>query len=120
MVHIGNHLREITQSPNVSSDQIALAIRINTSVNNVKAHLEQVHKDALRLLTMSKAEMSQPSALTILDDMTTQANDAFTGQIDPATNQVVPGVTQIHYDIQHLATFDITPCVVNGSNSCTL
>jgi hypothetical protein len=43
-----------------------------------------------------------------LDDLTSQATYAYIGQLDPITNSVKPGVLQAHYDVQQLATFDIT------------
>jgi len=119
--HIGRHLEEITKSPNVTQDQIALAIEINQAMNNVQFWLQQVHKDALQLINLSDAQLLQPSTRSILDDMATQANFAFTGQIDPSTGQVKPGVVQVHYNIQRLATFDITPCTMNGgASTCSL
>jgi len=119
--HIGRHLEEITKSPNVTKDQIALAVEINQATNNVQFWLQQVHRDALQLIKLSNAQLLLPSARSILDDMTTQANFAFTGQIDPSTGQVKSGVVQIHYNIQRLATFDIIPCTMNGASStCTV
>ena len=115
--HIGRHLEEITKSPNVTKDQIALAVEINQAMNNVQFLLQQVHKDALQLINLSDAQLLQQSARSILDDMATQANFAFTGQIDPTTGQVKPGVVQVHYNIQRLATFDITACTMNGTSS---
>jgi serine/threonine protein kinase len=115
--HIGRHLEEITKSPNVTKDQIALAVQINLAMNNVQFWLQQVHKDALQLINLSDAQILQQSTRSILDDMTTQANFAFTGQIDPFTGQVKSGVVQVHYNIQRLATFDITSCTMNGASS---
>jgi len=31
------------------------------------------------------------------------------GQLNPETNQVLPGVLQVHYNIQQLANLTITP-----------
>jgi len=119
--HIGRHLEEITKSPNVSRDQIALAVEINQAMNNVRFWLQLVHKDALQLINLSDAQLLQQSTRSILDDMATQANFAFTGQIDPSTGQVKPGVVQVHYNIQRLATFNITPCTTNGgASTCAL
>ena len=119
--HIGRHLEEITKSPNVTKDQIALAVEINQAMNNVQFWLQQVHKDALQLINLSDAQLLQQATRSILDDMATQANFAFTGQIDPSTGQVKPGVVQVHYNIQRLATFDITPCTMNGgASTCAL
>jgi len=117
--HIGTHLREITESPGVTPEQRTLAIRITQAINNVQAWLEVVHTDAVRLERMDNSQMSQSEALSILNDLFTQANHAFVGQFDPNTSTVMEGVVQIHNNIQRLATFDITPCTINnGKNSC--
>lgn len=112
--HIGNHLREITQSPGVTDDQKALAVRINTAIDNVQFWLTNVHKDAEVLLQMPQAQLIQPAATKIFDDMFTQTNNAFIGQTDPGTLQVKEGVAQIHYNIQRLATFAIQSCTIKG------
>lgn len=107
--HIGNHLREIVESPGVTPEQKALAIRINTALNNVQAWLEAVHNDAARLIQMTPQQLTAPENVKLLDDLFTQANNAFVGQTDPNTDLVKEGVVQIHYSIQGLATFDIQP-----------
>ena len=117
--HIGNHLRELTSSPGATAAQRALAIQIGQAINNVQGWLNAVHGDASKLIHMSSTQLLQPDALTTLNDLFTQANNAFVGQVDPNTNNVKNGVVQIHYNIQALATFDITPCTMsNGQNSC--
>ena len=117
--HIGNHLREITISPGVTTDQRALAIRITQDIDNVQGWVNAVHADAKTLVQMNNAQLSQPATFQTLDHMFTQANYAFVGQFDPNTGTVMEGVVQIHYNIQRLATFDVTPCTINnGQNSC--
>lgn len=117
--HIGNHLRELTISPGVTPAQRALAIRINQDINNVQGWLNAVHADAKALVQMNNAQLSQPATFQTLDHMFTQANYAFVGQFDPNIGTVKEGVVQIHYNIQRLATFDVTPCTINnGQNSC--
>jgi len=118
--HIGTHLREITGSPGVTPERRTLAIRITQAINNVQSWLEAVHTDAVKLEKMDNSQMSQPDALSILNDMFTQANHAFVGQFDPNTSTVNEGVVQIHNNIQRLATFDVTPCTINnGKNTCS-
>ncbi len=112
--HIANHLREITQSPGVSADQRALAIRILAAIDNVEVWLKAVHGDAEKILLMPPNQLRQPAGQELLDDMFTQANNAFIGQTDPNTLQVKEGVAQIHYDIQRLATFDVAPCTTDN------
>ncbi len=117
--HMGNHLRLITTAPGTTPAQRALAIRINQDINNVQGWLNTVRADAVKLVHMNNAQLSQPDALQILDDLFTQANYAFVGQFDPNTNSVKEGAVEIHYNIQRLATFDVTPCTTtNGKNSC--
>jgi eukaryotic-like serine/threonine-protein kinase len=109
LTHIGNHLREIVDSPGVTPEQKELAIRINKALNNVQAWLEKAHSDAAQLIQMTPQQLLAPETTRILDDLFTQANNAFVGQTDPNTDQVKEGVVQIHYSVQGLATFDVQP-----------
>src|SRR5262249_13467890 len=101
------HLNAMLQSPGFTAEQSQLAIKIDTAIKNITGWLEHVHRDAVQLVSMSDAQLLQPPSLSILDDMATQALNAFGGRIDPATGQIQDGVLQVHYNIQHLATFDI-------------
>jgi hypothetical protein len=58
---------------------------------------------------MTDAQLLQPAALSLLDDMVTNANNAYIGKLDPTTDEVQPGVVEIYYNVQRLATFTITP-----------
>jgi len=113
--HIGTHLSDITRVPGVSPTQKQLASKINDDINDVQVWLIGVHKDAAELLQKPADQVIQPQTLPVFDDMFAQANKAFTGQTDPHTGQVKAGVAQIYYNIQNLATFDITAC--KGSNT---
>jgi hypothetical protein len=118
--HIGTHLRELTVSPGVTPEQRTLAIRITQAIDNVQGWLEAVHTDAVKLEKMDNGQMSQAAALSILNDLFTQADHAFLGQFDPNTSAVKEGVAQIHNNIQKLATFDVTPCTItNGKHTCS-
>ena len=109
LAHIGSHLASISQSPNVTPEQRALAIQIDRGLDNVQFWLNLVHKDAQQLVQMPDNQLLQPATRSLFNDLYIQANHAFTGQFDPNTNQVKEGVTQIHDDILRLATFDIQP-----------
>jgi hypothetical protein len=74
----------------------------------VKGWLQQVRTDTKKLFNMTPNQLAQPAALDVLDDLVTQATYAYIGQLDPITNTVKPGVLQVHYDVQKIATFDIT------------
>ena len=63
--------------------------------------------DAKQLVKMNLAQLAQPAALQLLNDMQMQANVAFIGEIDAATGNVQPGVMQVYYSLQQLATFHV-------------
>ena len=51
--------------------------------------------------------MAVAQANPLLEDVETQANDVYNGQLYPTTNQVQQeGIAQIAAGIQRLATFD--------------
>ena len=116
--HIHTHLVEIVECPGVTAEQRILADQINSALNNVQASLSAVHTDAAQLVRMNDTQLQQPQAAALLDHLFTDASSTFTGQVDPNTNQVIPGVVQIHYNIQRLATMDITACTGTGVNPC--
>jgi hypothetical protein len=106
---IDSNISAITSAPGITKEQHALAVEINADLNNMRIWLENVRVDAKTLVIMSNAQLLLPSSLSILDDMQTQAFDAYAGRLDPATNQIQEGVVQINFALQRLATFDITP-----------
>ena len=117
--HIGAvHLHEITQLADATAGQKALAIQISAAIDNVNIRLRTVHDDALRLFKMTDGQLLADDGRILLDDLATQANYAFVGQINPYTGQVKEGVVQVHYNIQRLATFDIRACT--SSQPCTM
>ena len=55
-----------------------------------------MHADAKQIVAMTDAQLGQPAAFTLLNDMVDQANHAYVGEIDPTTGEVREGVTWIH------------------------
>ncbi|HLX38958.1 MAG TPA: hypothetical protein VKR42_00415, partial [Ktedonobacteraceae bacterium] len=108
LYHIGIHLRGLVQSPGASAAQQQLATRIDIAINKVQALLEQVHQDVKKLFAMSATQLVQQPALSLLDDMVTNAQLAFSGQFDATTGTTQNGVSQIHYAIGMLATMDVS------------
>jgi len=106
---IGGNISAITSAPGITKEQHALAVEINTDLINMRGWLENVRVDAKTLIIMPNAQLLQPSSLSILDDMQTQAFDAYAGRLDPSTNEIQEGVVQINFALQRLATFDIMP-----------
>lgn len=101
------HLNALTQSLNFTVEQRALASQIDRAVKNIISWLNKVRQDAIQLVKLSFSQLAQPSSLPILDDMATQALNAFSGRENPSTGTIEGGVIQVHYTIQHLATLNI-------------
>lgn len=118
LYNISMHLHNIAQISETAPEQKVLAIQIGTAINNVNTWLHNVQSDALQLYKMTPDQLFGAYGRSLLNDLATQANNAFVGQIDPFTHQVKNGVVQIHYNIQRLATFDIKACT--SSDPCTV
>jgi eukaryotic-like serine/threonine-protein kinase len=109
LYHLALHLNGVLTSPGTTQDQRNLAIQINTGVNNVTGWLQQLRQDAVQLVHMSDAQLALQSSLEKLNDMVTQANNAYMGRNDPSTGQQQIGVSQIYRNVQLMATFEIKP-----------
>ena len=106
--HVELHLNGVIRAPDATPQMRALGTEIVQSLTNAGKWLVQVRILAQQLVNMKADQLSQPSTLKMLDDLLTDTTYAYIGQLNPNTNQVVPGVLQVHYDIQRLATFNIT------------
>lgn len=106
--HVPLHLTAVIGAPDSTPEQRKLATQIIQALNNATLWIGQVHQDAHTLANMTDAQLQQPATLALLDDMVTNATYAYLGQLDLTTNTVKPGILQVHYDIQKLATFTIT------------
>ena len=106
--HMVLHLTELNRAPDATPQMHTLSQEIVVALNNVKGWLQQVRADTKQLFDMTPDQLVQPNALAVLDDLVTQVTYAYIGQFDPITNSVKPGVLQVHYYVQQLATFDIT------------
>jgi serine/threonine protein kinase len=102
-----SQLDAIAHAPGATAYQQANARQTALVLKQVSKWLTQVQQDATRLFAMSDGQLASPRARPLLADMAYQANLAYNGQLDPATNQLQKGVSQIVIDLQHLATFDI-------------
>jgi serine/threonine protein kinase len=107
--HVQLHLNGVVQAPDATPHMRTLATQIIEALSNAKTWLQQVRGYAQKLVKMDATQLSQPSTLTMLNNMLSNATYAYIGQLNPATNQVLPGVLQVHYDIQQLANLTITP-----------
>jgi hypothetical protein len=118
LYHIGTkHLREIALLAQASPEQKALATQINQEIDVVNTWFQTMRTEVLQLYHMSDAQLKGSDGRSLLDSVATLANTAFVGEIN-SQGQVTPGVVQIHYDIQKLATFDVRGCTT--SDPCKL
>jgi serine/threonine protein kinase len=104
-------VEQVAHAPDVSPDIRLHASHSLTGLRNAGGWLAQVRKDAIALFNMGNRDpmqLRQPEANRLLDDMVTQATYAYIGQLDPVTNQIRPGVIQVHHDNQKLAVLSIT------------
>jgi len=108
MDHLLLHISQLNRAPDATPQMHTLSQEIAVAIGNAKAWLQQVRVDAKQLFHMTPNQLAQPAARVVLDDLVTQATYAYIGQLDPTTNTVRPAVLQAHYDVQKLATFDIT------------
>ena len=105
---IYGQLASLLAAPGITPEMRSLAIQSRQAlVENVQPLLTRVRLDARQLVNMNDAQLLQPSALSLLDEMVALANYAFVGRLDPSTNELLPGVVQLFYNIQRLATYDI-------------
>jgi serine/threonine protein kinase len=106
---ISEHMGGAIESPQTTPDQKTLAIKINKALDIEIGILSQARQDAKQLLAMNNTQLLQPAALTILNDLAAQAQNAYTGQINPTTGQSEGGALWTYNNLQRLVAFDIRP-----------
>ena len=107
--HVPLHLNAVIRAADATPQMRALATEIVQSLNNAGRWLVQARMLAQQLVNMNADQLAQPTTLTMLDNLLTDTTYAYIGQLNPNTNQVKAGILQVHYDIQRLATLNITP-----------
>ena len=108
---ISEHMAGAILSSQTTPDQRKLAVQINAKLDQLTHLCAQVQHDAKQLLSMSDAQLLQPAAQALLNDMATQAQYAYTGQLNLSTAQPDGGALWIYNNLQHLAAFYIKPYV---------
>ena len=105
--HMLFHLTGVIQSPGASQDLRALAVQINTAVNNVKNWLGQIRLDAVQLLHIPAEQLTQSLSLDILSDLQLQSRYALAGRTDPNTGEVQEGASWIFDNIERATAMDV-------------
>jgi hypothetical protein len=109
--HLILHVTELNRAPDATPEIHTLSQQILTAITNAKGWLTQARVDAKQLFAMTPAQLAQGGAVPLLDDLVTKVTYAYIGQLDPSTNTIKPGVLEAHYNVQLLATFDISRSV---------
>lgn len=107
IAHILRHLNGLINAPGSTQATRQVAAQIIDALSNVQQWLQKLRNDARQLVSMTNAQLLQPAALALLNDMVQQANNAYSGQIDPVSGAVHQGVSWIHAQAQSLATMDV-------------
>ncbi|HWS84333.1 MAG TPA: hypothetical protein VN207_08750 [Ktedonobacteraceae bacterium] len=108
LTHVALHLQGLINAPGHTQEQRQLAVKIDTALEQVKPLMQKIHQDAVTLVKMDQTQLQSQDALTLLNDMVTNANSAYIGQFDPATGGNINGVVWIHNELQELAIIPVT------------
>ena len=107
--HVPLHLNGVVKAPDATPQMRSLATEIIQGLSNAGKWLIEARTLAKQLVNMNAEQLAQPATLTMIDNLLSATTYAYIGQLNPNTNQVVPGVLEVHYDIQRLAALTITP-----------
>ena len=106
---IENHMNGALLAPQTTAEQRQLGLQISRELDSVKNEVSRASEDSRKLVRLANAQLLQASGLTLLDDLATQAQDAYTGQLDPSAGRTEGGALLIYGNLQRLAAFDIQP-----------
>jgi hypothetical protein len=107
--HIELHVKGLITSPGVDPSQEQLAQALIPALDAVALHQQAVRVDAKKLVVMTNAELTSSSALDLMNDLVTNATDAYVGESDVATGTTVGGVSWICGQTAMLAMVPIMP-----------
>ena len=128
IAHILHHLNGLINAPGSTLATRPAVAQIIDAMSNAQQWLQKLRADARQFVFMTNAQLMQPAALALLNDMAQQANNAYSGQIDPVSGAMHQGVIWIHAQAQSLAALDVyqyvqrpqTPEVVPGTSPFTM
>jgi eukaryotic-like serine/threonine-protein kinase len=105
LVHIGEHLDGIVNSPGATQTQKTRAVQIEQDINLMQSPITKANNDAKQLVQMNDQQLEQ--ALNLRNDLFIQASIAFNGTIGSNTSTPQRSVTTICTEIQKLAQFEV-------------
>ncbi len=106
--HIEKHLRGILSSPGATTDQERLAAHILDDMQHIAVELETVYHDARSLVRMSGVQLAH--ATQTLQDLATNASNAYAGGYDTALAQIrTDGSKDLYTTFQQFGILTIYP-----------
>lgn len=101
------HLVGLDASQGRSMEQHTLTLQILDALNRTQYWLQQARQDARQLLGMDDTQLLSQQAHGLLNDLATDANNAYVGTTDPATGNVQPCALWAVTTMQRLASIPI-------------
>ena len=113
LTHLVHHLNGLLQASGATPDMRKTIAGIVVALNDIQFWLTRLRQDALTLIKMNDDQLGQPATLALINDMISNARNAFVGQVDPVNGQMRQGVNWIHTQMQQLATLNVAPFVAD-------
>lgn len=110
---VEEHMNGAILSPQTTSQQRQLAIKISEGLQRIQHALAQASQDAKQLVRLTAGQLLAPASLTVLNDLAAQLRYAYIGSSQSSTATSSGGVFWIYASLQSLATFDIAPYVMS-------
>ncbi len=108
LAHVDIHLHGLAESPGHTQAQQDLAIKLDSALKTDTSLFQKIRQDAVKLVKMNATQLRSNGALSLLNDMVTTANLAYTGQFDPTTGGNMNGIAWIHNELQGIASMPVT------------
>lgn len=108
LTHVDIHLHGLAGAPGHTQTQQDLAIKLDNALKTDTSLYQKIRQDAMKLVKMNATQLRSNDALSLLNDMVTMANLAYTGQFDPTTGGNTNGIAWIHSELQGIATMPVT------------
>jgi len=108
LTHVDLHLQGLIHAPGHTQEQQELAIKLDNALKMDTSLFQKVRQDAITLVRMKNTPLKSDTALSLLNDMVTNANAAYTGQFDPTIGGTINGIVWIRNELQGVATIPIT------------
>ena len=111
ILQVSLQLAAIARSPDATPEQRQIASHVTADLKLVADALGRVREAAKQLVMLSDAQLAQPEALFLLDDLVEEANVAYSGTLNPASGEREGGTLRIADQLERLATITVKRCI---------